>query len=58
MIVTGAGLTILGATTIADSLPILSGTLNSSAIDNEYDQQPVSPWAVVDVDPYLKTIEQ
>ena len=61
-IVTGTGLTLLGANQIIESIPILSGLAKGEAmIDNEYDSQPVSPWAPVSVedvkDNYLKTLE-
>lgn len=56
MIVTGAGLTLLGANTVSESIPILSGMSSGAYIDNEYDKQPVSPWAVpTDID--LKSLE-
>lgn len=45
MIVTGAGLTLLGANTVSESIPIISGMSSGAYIDNEYDKQPVSPWA-------------
>lgn len=49
MIVTGAGLTLLGANAVSESVPIISGMSSGAYIDNEYDQQPVSPWADVPV---------
>lgn len=48
MIVTGAGLTLLGANTVAESIPVISGMSSGAYIDNEYDKQPISPWAVPD----------
>lgn len=56
MIVTGAGLTLLGANTIAENLPIISGMTSGAYIDNAYDQQPVSPWADTEV-PILTELE-
>ena len=47
MIVTGAGLALLGANTVSESIPLISGMSSGAFIDNEYDQQPVSPWAEV-----------
>lgn len=51
MIVTGTGLTLLGANTIMESLPILSGlTGQEKMLDNQYDELTgVSPWADVPV---------
>lgn len=60
MLVTGTGLTLLGANTIVDTLPLLSGlTKTDTMLDNQYDENPgVSPWAVEPADRYLQTIEQ
>ena len=58
MLVTGTGLTLLGANTVMESIPILSGMSSGAYIDNQYDDHPVSPWAIVDTDKYLETIEQ
>ena len=51
MLVTGTGLTLLGANTIVESLPLLSGmTSQEKMLDNQYDENPgVSPWANVPV---------
>lgn len=57
MIVTGAGLTLLGANTISESIPIISGMSSGAYIDNEYDKQPISPWAIEPADKYLETVE-
>lgn len=62
MIVTGAGLTLLGANTVSESIPIISGMSSGAYIDNAYDQQPISPWAVPkvsieDADLELKSLE-
>lgn len=57
MLVTGTGLTLLGANTVMESIPILSGMSSGAFIDNEYDKQPISPWAIEPVDKYLKTVE-
>lgn len=47
MIVTGAGLTLLGASTITETIPVISGLSgNERMIDNQYDElNNVSPWA-------------
>ena len=59
MIVTGAGLTLLGANAVSESIPILSGMSSGAYIDNEYDKQPVSPWANAEpIDRYLETIAE
>jgi len=57
MLVTGTGLTLLGANTVMESIPILSGMSSGAFIDNQYDQQPISPWAIENVSPYLKDLE-
>ena len=57
MLVTGTGLTLLGANTVMESIPVLSGMTSGAFIDNAYDQQPISPWAIEPVDKYLETIE-
>lgn len=51
MIVTGTGLTLLGANTIIETIPLLGGLTKTEAlIDNQYDENPgVSPWADVPV---------
>lgn len=65
MIVTGAGLALLGANTISETVPLISGMSSGAYIDNEYDQQAVSPWApepnvVLDsqLEDYLRTVSQ
>ena len=50
MLVTGTGLALLGANTVTESIPILSGMSSGAYLDNQYDQQPISPWAIEPVD--------
>lgn len=62
MIVTGTGLALLGANTVTESVPILSGLTSGAHIDNTYDSHPVSPWADNSahsdaLDRYLVTLE-
>lgn len=64
-LVTGTGLVLLGANAVTESIPLLSGMSSGAFIDNEYDKQPVSPWAIPDnrieldesLERYLETVE-